>query len=169
MEIISNKSTSSELEDKSLRSVNEPPLQVQLQSSTAEPKEGHYIELQSSTAEPKEGNYIELQSSTAEPKEGDYTELQSSTAEPKEEHYYIDGLAPIYTTLIPETTNKNYCVTKSSIVSNSNAAKDLAIGKAKLSDTKQSVWSTPFIVISVTIHYIDSNGGYTLYDGGSYC
>ena len=134
MEIISNKSTSSELEDKSLRSVNEPPLQVQLQSSTAEPKEGHYIELQSSTAEPKEG---------------DYTELQSSTAEPKEEHYYIDGLAPIYTTLIPETTNANYCVTKSSIVSNSNAAKDFATREKVY--TKQSVWSTPFIVITVLL------------------
>ena len=154
METISNKSTSSELEDKSLRSVNESPLQVQLQSSTAEPKEGHYIELQSSTAEPKEGNYIELQSSTAEPKEGDYTELQSSTAEPEEEHYYIDGLAPTYTTLTLETTNTNYYVTKSSIVSNSNAAKDLAIGKAKLSDTKQSVWSTPFIVITVLLFII---------------
>ena len=140
METISNKSTSSELEDKSLRSVNESPLQVQLQSSTAEPKEGHYIELQSSTAEPKEGNYIEL---------------QSSTAEPEEEHYYIDGLAPIYTTLIPETTNANYYVTKSSIVSNSNAAKDLATReRVKLSDTKQSVWSTPFIVITVLLFII---------------
>ena len=56
---MANKSTSSELEDKSLRSINESPLQVQLQSSTAEPKEGDYIELQSSTAEPKEGDYID--------------------------------------------------------------------------------------------------------------
>ena len=152
MEIISNKSTSSELEDKSLRSINEPPLQAQLQSSTAEPKEGDYLELQSSTAEPEEGHYTELQSSTAEPKEGDYIELQSSTAEPKEEHYYIDGLAPTYTTLIPETTNANYCVTKSSIVSNSNAAKDFATRKKVY--TKQSVWSTPFIVITVLLFII---------------
>ena len=108
METISNKSTSSELEDKSLRSVNEPPLQVQLQSSTAEPMEGDF-----------------------------------------------DGLAPVYTGLIPETTNTSYYVTKSSIVSNSNAAKDLATKeKVKLSDTKQSVWSTPFIVITVLLFII---------------
>ena len=125
METISNKSTSSELEDKSLRSVNEPPLQVQLQSSTAEPKEGDYLELQSSTAEPEEGDYI-------------------------------DCLAPTYTGLIPETTNASYYnVTRSSIVSNSNAAKDLATReKVKLSDTKQSVWSTPFIVITVLLFII---------------
>ena len=67
---------------------------------------------------------------------------------------YIDGLAPVYTGLIPETTNTSYYVTKTSIVSNSNAAKDLVIGKAKLSDMKQSVWSTPFIVITVLLFII---------------
>ena len=103
---------SSELQ---LRSVNEPPLQIKLQSS----------------------------SSTAE---GDY----------------IDGLAPVYTNLIPEatSTNMNHYTTYKGELQKSNVSDSRGLykrGRVQLSNAgnaKQSVWSTPFIVITVLLFII---------------
>ena len=84
--------------------------------------------------------------------------LQSSSTS---EGDYIDGLAPVYTNLIPEaSTNANHYTTYKGELQKSNVSDSKGLyksGRVQLSNTgnaKQSVWSTPFIVITVLLFII---------------